>query len=76
MGSVAVESGGIGWEDLEGPDMVICCVYLIDGRNQRAWLIFIRCAYDISFESTLPCNFMPMKACNSHFIREFTGTLL
>ena len=45
MGGEAATMGGIGWEDLEGPDMVIFCIDLRDGCNQRAWLIFIRCAY-------------------------------
>ena len=69
-------TGGIGEEELEGPVMFTYCVDLIYGRNQREWLIFIRCAYYINFESTLPCYFMPIKACNSHFIWEVTGTLL
>ena len=56
--------------------MVICCVDLRYGRNQRARLIIIPCAYYIDFESTFPCHFMSMKACNSHFIREVTGTIL
>ena len=41
MGAAAVATGGIGQEELEGPGMVICCVDLRYGRNQRAWLIFI-----------------------------------
>ena len=56
--------------------MVIFCVDLIYGRNQRARLIVIPCAYYINFESTLPCHFIPMKSCNNNFIREVTGTLL
>ena len=76
MVHVAVATGGIGWEDLEGPGMVFCFVYLRYWRNQRAWLIVIPCAYYIHFESNSPCHFMPTKACNIHFIREVTGTLL
>ena len=76
MGAAEAAMGGIGWEDLEVSCMIICCVYLRDGRNQRARLIFIPYEYYIIFESTFPCNFMPMKAFNSHFIREVTRTLL
>ena len=41
MGYAAEATGGIGWEELEGPGMVICCVDLRDGRNRRECLIFI-----------------------------------
>ena len=55
--------------------MLIYCVDF-NGSNKREWLIVIPCAYYRNFESTFPCNFMRMKACNSHFIREVTGKLL
>ena len=53
--------------------MVICCVDLRDGRNQRVWLIFIPCAYYIKFESKFPYHFIPMKACNNNLYGKSPG---
>ena len=50
MGDVAAEMGGIGYGELEGTGMIICCADLRYGRNQRAWLTFIPYAYYINFE--------------------------
>ena len=62
MGDAAAATGGIELEELEVPGMIICCVYLRDGHNQREQLIFIPYAYYINFESTFAYHFTPMKA--------------
>ena len=76
MGYLVTKTGVIVWEEMKGTDMVICCVDLRYGHNHREWLIFIPHAHYINFEATFPCHLIPMKACNSTFIREVNGTLL